>query len=182
MGARTRTPRSRWIEQGLAVLATGGPDAVRVEVLAAGLGVTKGGFYGQFADRGELLEAMLDTWERESVDDVDAALAGLDGDARTRILRAGLLTFHERLRAVDLAVRDWARRDPAVAARLRRVDNRRMAFLREQFAALGADEVEAEARGVLAFCLAVGHELLAADLVSAPRAEVLRAAMRVVSG
>jgi len=165
------------------VLAAGGPDAVRVEVLAAGLGVTKGGFYGQFADRGELLEAMLDAWERESVDDVDTALADLDGDdARARILRAGLLTFHERLRAVDLAVRDWARRDPAVAARLRRVDDRRMAFLREQFAALGADPVEAEARGVLAFCLAIGHELLAADLVSAPRAEVLRAAMRVVSG
>jgi hypothetical protein len=26
----------------------------------------------------------------------------------------------------DLAVRDWARRDPAVAERLRRIDNRRM--------------------------------------------------------
>jgi AcrR family transcriptional regulator len=183
VGARTRTPRSRWIEQGLAVLAAGGPDAVRVEVLAAELGVTKGGFYGQFADRDELLEAMLDTWERESTGDaVRAAVDEDDDDPRARIVRAGVLTFRDRLRPVDLAVRDWARRDPAVAERLRRVDNRRMEFLREQFGALFADGVEAEARGLLAFCLAVGHEMLAADLVSAPREEVLRAAMRVVSG
>ena len=66
----TRTPRDRWIEQGLQALAAGGPDAVRVEVLAKQLGVTKGGFYGSFADRDALLEAMLDTWERESTDEV----------------------------------------------------------------------------------------------------------------
>lgn len=182
MGARTRTPRSRWIEQGLAALAAGGPDAVRVEVLAAELGVTKGGFYGQFTDRDDLLAAMLDTWERESTDDVDEDVTGRDADAAGRILRAGVLTFHDRLRPIDLAVRDWARRDEAVAARLGRVDNRRMAFLREQFATICPDEVEAEARSVLAFCLAVGHGLLAADLVSAPREDVFRAALRVLTG
>jgi AcrR family transcriptional regulator len=181
VGARVRTPRSRWIEQGLALLATGGPDAVRVEVLAAGLGVTKGGFYGQFADRGELLDAMLDTWERESVDDV-AEHVDEDAGVRARIAGAGLRTFGDRLRPIDLAVRDWARRDPAVAARLRRVDDRRMAFLREQFAAICPDEVEAEARSVLAFCLAIGHGLLTSELVSAPREDVLRVALRVLSG
>ena len=40
MAAITRTPRSRWIEEGLLALAAGGPDAVRVEVLAQALGVT----------------------------------------------------------------------------------------------------------------------------------------------
>ena len=70
MPAITRTPRSRWIEEGLRALAAGGPDAVRVEVLAQALGVTKGGFYGQFADRNALLEEMLDTWEHNSTDEV----------------------------------------------------------------------------------------------------------------
>ena len=45
MGA-TRTPRGRWVEEGLQALADGGPAAVRVEALAKKLGVTKGGFYG----------------------------------------------------------------------------------------------------------------------------------------
>ncbi len=70
MAAITRTPRSRWIEEGLLALAAGGPDAVRVEALAQALGVTKGGFYGHFADRNALLEEMLDSWERMSTDEV----------------------------------------------------------------------------------------------------------------
>jgi AcrR family transcriptional regulator len=176
-----RTPRSSWIEQGLVALGAGGPDAVRVEPLAEALGVTKGGFYGQFADRGDLLEAVLDTWERESTDDVTELVRGADLDVRARIRRAGVMTFSsDRLRPVDLAVRDWARRDAAVAERLRRVDNRRMQFLREQFGTLYDDELEIEARSVLAFCVAIGVEFLAAELQGGTQSEVLRAVMRVI--
>ena len=53
--AVARTPRRRWIEEGLRALAAGGPEAVRIEVLAQALGVSKGGFYGYFADREALL-------------------------------------------------------------------------------------------------------------------------------
>ena len=70
MPAPTRTPRSRWIEEGLTMLAAGGPEAVRIEPLATRLGVTRGGFYWHFDDRGALLEEMLDSWERESIDRV----------------------------------------------------------------------------------------------------------------
>ena len=170
----TRTPRERWIEQGLQALAAGGPDAVRVEVLAKELGVTKGGFYGSFADRDALLEAMLDTWERESTDDVLDRVEREGGDPRTRIERAGVLTFSDdRLLPIDLAVRDWARRDEAVAVRLRRVDNRRMALLREMIGTFCPDPDEVEARSLLAFCVAIGEHFLAADHGDRTRAQVL---------
>ena len=172
--AVTRTPRDRWIEEGLRALADGGPDAVRVEVLAKALGVTKGGFYGAFADRDALLEAMLDTWERESTDDVLDRVEREGGDPRTRIQRAGVLTFSDdRLLPIDLAVRDWARRDEAVAVRLRRVDNRRMALLREMIGTFCPDPDEVEARSLLAFCVAIGEHFLAADHGDRTRAEVL---------
>ena len=87
-GVDARTPRERWIEEGLRLLADGGPDAVRVEVLAKRLGVTKGGFYGSFADRGALLDAMLDTWERESTDEVIARVAAPSAPTPTRSRRA----------------------------------------------------------------------------------------------
>ena len=167
MPAATRTTRERWIEEGLTALAVGGPEAVRVEALAETLGVTKGGFYGQFADRAAFLDAMLDSWEAEATDDVLARVEQEGGDASTRLRRAGELTFSgARLLGVDLAVRDWARRDPDVAGRLRRVDNRRMEYLRELFRAiLGVEAApeDVEARSVLAFCLAIGHHFLAAD-------------------
>jgi AcrR family transcriptional regulator len=173
-GFPMRTPRERWIEQGLAALAAGGPDAVRVEVLAKRLGVTKGGFYGSFADRDALLVAMLDTWERESTDEVLDRIEREGGDPKAKITRAGLLTFSsDRLLPIDLAVRDWARRDEAVAERLRRVDNRRMALLREMIGTFCADPDEVEARSVLAFCLLIGEHFLAADHGERSRAQVL---------
>jgi AcrR family transcriptional regulator len=169
-----RTPRDRWIEEGLRALAAGGPDAVRIEVLAKTLGVTKGGFYGSFPDRGALLAAMLDTWERESTDEVLEQVERAGGDPRTKIKRAGMLTFSsDRLLPIDLAVRDWARRDEAVAERLRRVDNRRMALLREMIGTFCADPDEVEARSLLAFCLAIGEHFLAADHGDRTRAQVL---------
>lgn len=176
-----RTTREQWVEAGLAALAAGGPDAVRVEALAKALGVTKGGFYGSFADREALLDAMLDTWERESTDEVLARVEREGGDPRTKIKRAGVLTFSsDRLLPIDLAVRDWGRRDPAVAARLRRVDNRRMGLLREMIGTFCADPDEVEARSLLAFCVAIGEHFLAADHGGRTRAQVLARAAELL--
>src|SRR5713101_9660940 len=163
MVAITRTPRSRWIEEGLRTLAAGGPDAVRVEALAQALGVTKGGFYGHFADRNALLGEMLDTWERMSTDEVLERVERHGGDVRARLRLAGALTFSSELLPIDLAIRDWSRRDPAVAERLRRVDNRRMNYLRLLFGVICLDENEVEARSMLAFSLVIGHQFIAAD-------------------
>jgi AcrR family transcriptional regulator len=178
MAAITRTPRSRWVEEGLRALAAGGPDAVRVEALAQALGVTKGGFYGQFADRNALLGEMLDTWERMSTDEVVDRVERQGGDVRARLRRAGALTFSSALLPVDLAIRDWARRDQEIAERLRRVDNRRMDYLRSLFGALCRDEDEVEARSMLAFSLMIGDHFMAADHGARSHADALELAVR----
>src|SRR5271166_3658973 len=117
MAAPTRTPRSKWIQAGLRALAAGGPDAVRIEPLAQALGVTRGGFYWHFADRRALLDEMLDTWERATTDEVFERVESAGGDARAKLRRLFPLASSSVV-AVDLAVRDWARREPAVADRL----------------------------------------------------------------
>ena len=175
----TRTARAAWIEAGLRALAVGGgPDAVRVDTLAKSLGVTRGGFYGQFKDRGALLEAMLDTWERAATDEVLEQVERRGGDARAKVRRAGALTFSDELLPIDLAIRDWARHDAAVAARLRRVDNRRMDYLRQLFGSFCADEDEIEGRAVLAFSLAIGYHFIAADRGARGRDDALELAVR----
>jgi AcrR family transcriptional regulator len=176
MAAPTRTPRSSWIDQGLRALAAGGPDAVRIEPLAHALGVTRGGFYWHFADRRALLEEMLDTWERRSTDEVLERVEREGGDARTKVRRAGMLTFSRELLPIDLAVRDWARRDHAVAKRLRRVDNRRMEYLRSLISTFCHDPADVEARSMLAFSLAIGNHFIAADHGIRKRGEVLELA------
>jgi AcrR family transcriptional regulator len=178
MAPPTRTPRSRWIEEGLLALAAGGPDAVRIESLAQVLGVTRGGFYWHFDDRRALLEEMLDTWERASTDEVLERVERKGGDARTKLRRAGALTFSDWLLPIDLAIRDWSRRDPAIAERLRRVDNRRMDYLRSQFGAFCPDQDDVEARSMLAFSLLIGNHFMAADHGARSRADVLELAAR----
>src|SRR3954463_13260759 len=110
--APTRTPRSTWIEAGLRALSAGGPHAIRIEPLARALGVTRGGFYWHFSDRRALLEEVLDTWERLSVDEGIERVESEGGDTRAgrRRLSGLAAPSHEPLR-IDLAVRDWARRD-----------------------------------------------------------------------
>ena len=178
MSAPTRTPRTSWVEEGLRALAAGGPDAVRIELLAQVLGVTRGGFYWHFDDRRALLEEMLDAWERRSVDEVIERVESAGGEPRARLRRLSALaaSSDEPLRT-DLAVRDWARRQPAVAERLRRVDNRRMDYMRSLFGAFCRDEDEVEARCLLAFSLWIGSHFMAADHGARSRADVLELAL-----
>jgi AcrR family transcriptional regulator len=178
MVAQTRTPRSSWIEAGLRALAAGGPDAVRVDLLAKTLDVTRGGFYWHFASRQVFLDALLDTWEHRSTDDVLERVEERGGDAREKVRMAGMLTFSQELLPIDLAVRDWARRDPSVARRLRRVDNRRMVYLRTLIGTFSDDPDEVEARGMLAFSLAIGSHFIAADHDGRSRSQVLELATR----
>jgi len=151
---------------------------VRVEPLARELGVTKGSFYWHFNDRAMLLEALLDDWERTVVDDVVAQIEGGGGDARDRLRRLFALAGSRRdLPAVELAIRDWARRDASVARRLKRLDNRRFDYMRPLFAALADDDADAEVRCTIAFALFVGHALIAADHPNRKRKDVLDLAL-----
>ena len=182
--AKPRTPRRAWIDQGLRALATGGPDAVRVEVLAQSLGVTKGGFYGYFADRSALLTEMLDTWEHEVTDNIiqrieQSAGGRSDGeqDAREKLRRLVELVDaadDDPTIGVDveLAIRHWAHRDPDVARRLHRVDQRHLGYLRELFGEICADPVEVEARCMIAMSMRLGDHLMPVDHGRHSRREV----------
>lgn len=179
MGA-LRTPRERWVEAGLQALAAGGVESVRIETLARSLGVTKGGFYGYFANRDALLSDMLDTWERQTVKDVIERVAREHDHLLDQVRLAGQLTFTDQGLPVDLAIRHWARHDVAVAKRLRRVDNRRMQLLRDAIGAIGDDPGEVEARCMLAFSLAIGRHLLAADHPDHTRDQVVARAADLI--
>lgn len=177
--AVTRTPRRRWIDAGLQALAAGGPDAVRIEALAKALGVTKGGFYWHFKDRSALLDEMLDAWEHRWVDGVIEWVNTGGGDARAKLWR--LFSPQSRISEgvnLELAIRDWARRDESVAKRLRRVDNRRMEYLRSLFGAFCPEGEDVEARCMLVMALFMGDQFITADHGARSRREVLDLALR----
>ena len=122
---------------------------------------------------------MLDTWERATTEEVTEQLEREGGDAGAKLRRLLALTSSSVLKT-DLAVRDWARRDPAVAERLRRVDNRRMDGLRTLFGAFCTHPGEVEARCMLFFSLLIGNHSIAADHGAHSRADVIELALRLL--
>ncbi|HET9104462.1 MAG TPA: TetR/AcrR family transcriptional regulator [Solirubrobacteraceae bacterium] len=178
--AKPRTPRTRWIDAGLDALARGGPDAVRIESLAQALGVTKGGFYWFFENRGALLHELLDTWEHTLVDRVIERVESDGGDAHSKLRRlfalAGSGETRSLLRA-ELAIREWARHDDGVGQRLRRVDNRRMDYMRALYAPLCRDPGDVEARCLTSMALFIGSHFIEADHGDRSRDDVMHDAL-----
>ena len=159
-------------------LADGGPDAVRVEALAKDLGVSKGGFYWHFEDRQALLDETLEAWEKAGTEDVIATVDTEPADPRAKLRRLFELAPSARgLFAVELALRDWSRRDGDVAERLRRVDDRRMDYLRRLFEEFCVDEDDTEARAMLAYSLFIGGYFVATEHGMRTRGEVLQLAI-----
>jgi AcrR family transcriptional regulator len=176
--AKLQTPRGAWIEAALQALASGGPQSVRVETLASGLGVSKGGFYWHFKDRAALLEEMLDGWEQSVVGDVIARVESEPGEPRAKLQHLfDLASSSVDLLPIELALRDWSRRDGEVAARLHRVDNQRMEYLRSLFGPICVDEEDVEARSILAFSLFIGSNFIVAKHPGRSRSQVLQLAI-----
>ncbi len=164
------------MDAALQALGEGGPDAVRVEGLAVRLGVSKGGFYWHFADRQALLEEMLDTWEKAAVEDVIMRVESLPAEPRVKLQHLFGLARSVDF-AVELALRDWSRRDSEVADRLYRVDRRRMAYLRSLFGQFCADENDVEARSMLTYSLFIGSYFIASQHGDKTRSQMLQLAV-----
>jgi AcrR family transcriptional regulator len=173
--AKVRTPREAWIAAATQALADGGPGAVRVEVLAASLGVSKGGFYWHFTNRDALLDEVLDAWERAMVDDVITQVSAATDDPRAMVRNLFELSPTADF-AVELALREWSRHDRGVARRMRAVDRRRMAWLRSIFGQLTSDPDEIDARSMLAYSLLIGSWFIVEHADRATRMHQLRQA------
>jgi AcrR family transcriptional regulator len=140
---------------GLDALRKGGVGAVRVERLAADVGVTKGSFYWHFRDRGALLDALLEFWSREMTDAEFERIQTLRGGLAARLLALAEDVLEKGMGRYDPAIRAWGRSDRKVAAAVAQVDRRRVRALTGFFeeGAFGAAEARTRARLFYTFLL-----------------------------
>ncbi len=167
-----------WVSVGLAELAKGGVEAVRVEVLAGRLGVTKGGFYRRFKDRRALLDAMVETWRDGRIAAIERQ-AEVGGESPLERLRGIIKLYSERANrqgmAVELAIRQWARTDQAPAAAVEKVDAARLKISGSLYRKLGLSAPDAEARAVLLYTFLFGQSMLFLDETPRKRANLVAA-------
>jgi AcrR family transcriptional regulator len=179
------TKRDVWIEAGLAEMAKHGIDGVRVEVLAKNLGVTKGGFYRRFKDRGALLDGILDSWSAGRIASIEKQTS-LDGATARDRLNAVIRLYAERMNtegmAVELAIRQWARSDQAAAAAVARVDAARLKNVAHLYRATGMAHEEADAQAFLFYCFIFGQSLLFLERSPRKRTQLIaKAAEKLVN-
>lgn len=160
--------RESWLSAAFTALAEGGAEQVRVELLAKRLKVTKGSFYWHFRDRMALLEAMLDGWRIGRIEAIKAQTR-LDGGAPADRLRGVLSLYgggtNPRGMAIELAIRDWSRRDPRAAETVAEVDRERLRCVTDLYAGLGLPPEVALARAYLFYAFIFGEGLLARSAV-----------------
>ncbi|HEY0837938.1 MAG TPA: TetR/AcrR family transcriptional regulator [Azospirillum sp.] len=164
-----RANRESWLGAAFSALAEGGADRVRVEVLAKQLHVTKGSFYWHFRDRNELMDTLLDSWKTGRIEAIKRQTQ-LDGTPAAERLRSLLSLYLDGSKprgiAIELAMRDWARREPKAASAVAEVDQERLHCVSALFSALGLTAEEAFARAYLFYSFIFGEGLLVQDRAS----------------
>lgn len=157
-----RTTRTRWLDEGLAVLAEDGPSGLRIDRLAARLGVTKGSFHHHFAGAPGFKAALLEYYEeqvREALTDAIAAREG-EGTHATLAWLTELATGDHGLRrpGLDTAVRAWAQSDAEARETQARIDAAAVEALQAAWRPLVASDAQARAAALVPYLVSLGAE------------------------
>lgn len=171
-----------WVDAGLGVLAINGADAVKVEVLAGLLGVTKGSFYWHFADRSALLVAMLERWEAVATDAIMATIDADGGTPAQRLERLLEISTNHSAAALESGLRAWARTDDDVAQALNRVDARREGYVRDLLQAHGLPEALAITGAHMLYLALIGEYACVAHGAVPTPAVLWRTMLAVLQG
>jgi AcrR family transcriptional regulator len=155
-GSGRRLTADDWIDAGFAVLADGGPNALRVDAVCERLNVTKGSFYWHFTDLPAYRDALAKAWgnlhdrnrrQFENMPDVEPR-------ARlTVMIQTWVAPQHW---ALERAMRVWALTDSVVRASVQQSDGRVLRAIREAFADCGFGPEDAALRSFVVFAAGVG--------------------------
>ena len=167
-----RLTREDWLKAALNLCELG-IDNVKVAPLAVRMGVTTGSFYWHFKNRRELLEALLDYWEREMTDKAIEAAKGYVGLPADRILYLMETVMAGNLARYDLSIWHWARSDARANRVFKRVLKNRFNFAAWMFSEAGFPKEQAEIRGRMMVIYMMGESTLIPDSM-AKRKELLK--------
>lgn len=156
---RPRGSRELWLDAALDMLVSNGIEAVKIMPLARAVDQTRTGFYWYFKDLAALHGAMVETWEARNTGQIQArceAPAANVTQALFNLMDCWLnpALFDSRL---DLAIRNWARNDAALAARLDAADAARIAAVRAMFLRFGYSAAQADVRSLTVIYTQVGY-------------------------
>ncbi len=166
MARPSRTDPDAWVDAAYERFRHEGLAGVRVEAVARDLGATKGSFYWHFADRRELVDAVMARWEVQETDRYIAEV-GVELDPRRRIEALVAMVGQRRPPGEDRLY--MAAVAEGVGDVVARVTRRRIDFIADALTEHGIEPGEAERRALIAVGIVLGIE----QLVQGGAADVL---------
>jgi AcrR family transcriptional regulator len=151
--AEERLTAEDWLKAGLKALAASGFTALKADVLARALGISRGSFYWHFANVDAFHVALLRRWRDVAVQDVIAELGRPDED-RLEALMARAFQADSRL---EVAVRVWATSDKRARQMVEQVDAERLDYLAATLTAAGLAPPLAASRARLIYWTFLGR-------------------------
>ena len=154
-----RGSRELWLGAARNAFIASGVEAVRIQPLAASLGLSRTSFYWFFEDRAQLLQALLDDWRDTNTRSLVTACESFAQSVTEAVLNLiGVFLPNGGFESgLDLAVRGWAHQSDAVAAAVNAADAERMAAIRAMFERFGFDPDEADVRARTMYLVQIGY-------------------------
>lgn len=154
-----------WIQAGFRALTRDGHQAIKAEVIARELEVSKGSFYWHFDNVPAFKDAMLEHWIALGTESIMVEIADRDTNPSEQ-LRLLVHTITADINApyggllAESAIRDWARFDSQVAQSVRRIDQLRLKFLATLFRRAGGSASTSRQFANLIYGALIGLEYL----------------------
>jgi AcrR family transcriptional regulator len=182
--ASGRLTRDHWVSTARDALIKGGIHAVKIDLIANRLKITRGSFYWHFSDRADLLSALLELWHVQNTEPFEKIAHETALAAADKYLRIVNLWVEEKDfdPAFDSAVRDWARASKKVASAVDAIDTLRMKLFEDVFREMGYPPQEAMVRARITYYHQVGYYALAVKESKAARHKLLPLYLDVLMG
>lgn len=180
--------RDRWLNEGIEVLAEQGADGVRIDRIAARLGLSKGSFHHHFKGAAGYKRDLLDHLADVQIGAFDTAVAesGVGPDTPPRdILRnlTAILDAHSLYRpTLETALRAWALTDKDAALTQARIDESRLHALRAIWHRISDDEEVVRLSALLPYVIALGASILQPPLDASDLQRLYARIMSLVPG
>src|SRR5262245_26540459 len=151
-----------WIDFALTALAQEGFGALKADVLARKLGVSRGSFYWHFSDLGTFHTRVIEHWKQMATDAIIADLERYNsGEERLEVLaRRGF--GHDAV--LEIRMRAWADHNAEAARVLSNIDRRRRAYMEQMLAEAGIAPSLAATRAQLLYWTYLGAALSGSKL------------------
>jgi AcrR family transcriptional regulator len=157
-----RLDRQAWIDAAYRILVEKGVEQVRILPLARRLGVTRGSFYWHFTGRQNLLDALVELWEAKNTRAVIEAATCPARDLPERFLHIARCWLDQSIYdpRLDIALRDWSRRDRRILALVHKADEVRIAAFARFFEQAGEPPRMAFIRARVVYYMQMGYYIV----------------------